>query len=201
MLEEIFDISDRAFQLMESILAAKTLSPGPHTLMSMPVELGSWLQAALEDFMPQAENYGIHLAFDLPTGPMLVQIDPLMFRRVIDNLISNALKYTPQGGRITVSGKLLGDSIELRISDTGIGIPQGQLPNLLSESWQIRREGLRGESSHGLGLSVVQDIVLQHQALLNVESKEGIGTSFIITLPLMPANTFHPSSQPSPVEA
>ncbi|MEZ0372206.1 MAG: sensor histidine kinase, partial [Candidatus Sericytochromatia bacterium] len=183
-LLEIQDISERALQLMESILEAKNLNLSPHPVMTMEVELSAWMRSLLEDYGPQADEHGIALSFAFPEHALNFQLDPLMFRRVLDNLLSNAVKYTPAGGRIEAGYSVTDQGVEIFVSDTGIGIPKAQLHRLLSESWQLRREGLHGETSYGLGLAVVQDIVQLHHGRVSVNSDEGKGTRFTVTLPM-----------------
>ncbi|HEY9843599.1 MAG TPA: PAS domain-containing protein, partial [Candidatus Obscuribacterales bacterium] len=183
-LLEIQDISERALQLMESILEAKNLNLSPHPVMTMEIELSAWMRSLLEDYGPQADEHGIALSFAFPETALNFQLDPLMFRRVLDNLLSNAVKYTPAGGFIEAGYSVTDQGVEIFVSDTGIGIPKAQLHRLLSESWQLRREGLHGETSYGLGLAVVQDIVQLHHGRVSVSSDEGQGTRFTVTLPL-----------------
>ncbi len=102
--------------------------------------------------------------------------------RVVENLLSNAVKFTDPGGQITISLKQEGRRVMLQISDTGIGIPAHLQPTLFNMFTKAGREGTQGETTTGLGLYIVKQIVEMHGGTIRVVSQENVGTSFFIHL-------------------
>ncbi|WP_129714061.1 sensor histidine kinase KdpD [Pedobacter sp. SYP-B3415] len=123
-----------------------------------------------------------HFHFITSADRMLVAIDEPKFTQVLNNLISNALKFTQPGGNIKIELKQDGTHVELRLSDDGIGIPADLLPYIFERYSRARREGLQGEPTEGIGLSIARSIITWHNATIECESEEGIGTTFIIRL-------------------
>jgi PAS domain S-box-containing protein len=110
--------------------------------------------------------------------------DPNMLNTVFRNVLSNAVKYTPRGGKITVSAKKENNITSISIKDTGIGIPADKIDNLFKISEKVLRKGTEGEESTGLGLLLVKEYVDKHNGKILVESKEGEGTTFKFTVNL-----------------
>lgn len=119
---------------------------------------------------------------DLPPEPRQLSLHPEKFGRVLDNLLHNALKFTPAGGTITVGVRTHEDKLRLTVQDTGIGIP-GKLHNNLFDKFNpTRRAGLNGETTTGLGLFIAKQIVELHGGHIWLESREKEGTTFFIEL-------------------
>ncbi len=116
--------------------------------------------------------------------PLLVNINPNKFTRVFDNLLSNAAKFTHNNGHVTIRFVQKSDSIEMIVEDDGIGIPADIRGHLFKPFSQARRRGINGEETTGLGLSIVKNIVELHGGSVKVFSKEGMGTTFTISIPL-----------------
>ena len=110
--------------------------------------------------------------------------DIRMIETVIRNLITNAVKFTPKGGRITVSARLTGNNdLEMSISDTGIGMTKAMILHLFQLSFDTGRNGTEGEPSSGLGLILCKDFIEKHGGKLWVESEEGKSSTFAFSLP------------------
>ena len=122
-----------------------------------------------------------NLAFN--NDPIFAEIDDLKFMQVINNLISNAIKFTPENGIINVFIAEESEYIEITVEDNGIGIPQALHPILFDKFTKARRPGLRGEPTVGLGLSIVKTIVELHQGKIWFESEENKGTAFHVQIP------------------
>lgn len=103
---------------------------------------------------------------------------------VLNNLVSNAIKFTPSGGKVTIIAQLKDEMIELIVKDNGIGIPSHMVSRLFNKNGSIRLQGTEGEVGIGLGLDVVQHYVGLHDGYIFVDSEENIGTTFTIQLPL-----------------
>jgi len=150
------------------------------------VELGEKLRQTLQDHA-RPEAYTTHkLDLQLPAHPVYVALDSNKFLQVVTNLLSNAFKFTPDGGRIEIRLEAVRDEFaQLTFSDTGIGIPEDLLPHLFERFTPARRPGLRGEPTVGLDLSLCKHLMELHQGTLTVRSREGHGTTFVATLPLL----------------
>ncbi|HEX5741003.1 MAG TPA: ATP-binding protein [Pilimelia sp.] len=123
-----------------------------------------------------------HLAVDTAVAPVEVFADPMRLRQMINNLMSNAIKYTPPGGHVTVTGGRSGHRVAVSVADTGIGIAAEDLPRLFQRFQQI------GDPSHhqagtGLGLALTQELAHAHGGEVTVESTRGDGSTFTLTLP------------------
>ncbi|WP_187270101.1 sensor histidine kinase [Pontibacter qinzhouensis] len=132
----------------------------------------------------QKLTHNKQLLFSLPEKDLFVNLHLQKFQRVLDNLISNAVKFTPENGLIQVQVKENGQNIEIKISDNGIGVPLHLQQHLFKPFSKAGRKGLNGEASVGLGLNISRKLVEQHGGSITVESEENQGTTFQIKLPL-----------------
>ncbi|HET6227909.1 MAG TPA: PAS domain-containing sensor histidine kinase [Bacteroidia bacterium] len=121
--------------------------------------------------------------FESSHKKIYIQLDEAKFMQVINNLVSNALKFTWPGGSISVYIQDAGNTVILSFSDNGIGIPKKLQPFIFDEFTNARRRGLRGEATMGLGLSIVKSILKWHNGKISVYSRENEGTTFKIELP------------------
>ena len=103
---------------------------------------------------------------------------------VFNNLITNAIIYTPEGGKVDVRGKVKGDFVNISISDTGYGIAPDELPRIFDKFYRAKTEKTRSIVGTGLGLPIVKSIVEAHNGTVRVESKEGVGSTFYVRLPI-----------------
>ncbi len=124
-----------------------------------------------------------NFSMDLPQEPLYVYIDVMKFMQVLNNLVSNAIKFTPDHGNITVSAQDQGNKVLIEVQDNGIGIPDALKPALFDKFTKARREGLKGEKSVGLGMSIIKTIVELHKGQVWVESQEGQGTTVFVEIP------------------
>ncbi|MGV3526871.1 MAG: ATP-binding protein [Candidatus Sericytochromatia bacterium] len=149
-----------------------------------PVDLVRWASEHLAGLQPQAERRQLQFSF-LASEPEIWALAYLpKLTRVLDNLLHNALKFTPAGGHIRISLERQDTEVHLNVADTGIGIPEELLANLFEAFGRARRQGLAGEQSHGLGMSIVQQIIALHGGRISVSSQPQQGTCFQIVLPL-----------------
>ena len=130
-----------------------------------------------------AQQKGIDLTLELPTKVLHASFNPDRFRRVVDNLLTNALKFTPAGGRVAVRSQAHQDGVRLSVQDTGIGIPAELQTHVFNKFSSAARAGLYGESTNGLGLYITQQIVQLHGGKIWLESRENEGTTVFIDLP------------------
>ncbi len=150
-------------------------------LIQTPV--AEFLSVALDGFTVLAQQKGVTLNVTLPPNEVQWSVAPKRMTRVVDNLVSNAIKYTPVGGHIDVTVELTAHDIVLQVADTGLGIPEDDLPRLFDAFFRVKTLDHSTIEGTGLGLSVVKTIVEQHQGRITVESELGTGSIFSVILP------------------
>lgn len=182
MLTMLEEASKNTSKLVESLLELLELRGSRFPLNLKKVDLIALVKNMVQYYVPQAEAYQIQLELQLPEKPVHVTLDAQKFRHVIDNLLSNALKFTPKAGRVIVKVEQNKEHVLLCISDTGIGIPQDKQKEIFQEFSRARQRGLHGEKSSGLGLSIAKKTVELHQGQIKVKSKQGEGSTFTIHL-------------------
>lgn len=130
------------------------------------------------------------IEYEFPDYSLEVLIDIILFRQVLQNLLANAIKFTPKGGRIKFIGNYTEHgNVVLSIEDTGIGIPESSLDKLFSDISSIKRNGLNGEKSNGLGLYICQQIMNIHAGSITASSKENEGSTFNLHFPIPSASS------------
>ena len=149
-------------------------------------DLGSLLQGLVESLQPQAGAQGLALTFEQEATPCEVDADPHLLARVVENLLDNALRYTPSGGVVTVSCGRYRESVWLRVADTGPGILPADLPHLFAPLYRGESSRNRRTGGTGLGLTIAQRIMHAHGGDLSAENGRGGGTIFTASLPLNP---------------
>lgn len=177
--------TERLNSLLEDLLALSRLESAQPGLARERVDLAPFLAAALEDFRarPSAEGHRLLLAVD-PALPAIFA-DPLKLGQVLDNLVSNALKYTTRGSRIELAARIASvDVVEVAVRDNGPGIPDEDLPHIFERFYRVDKGRSREKGGTGLGLSIVKHIVQLHGGRVWAESKVGEGTTFYFTLPV-----------------
>lgn len=144
--------------------------------------LGAFLGKRMAVFRLSAQEKGIQLRLELPKTPLHANIHADKFGRILDNLLSNALNFTPAGGKIRVGLRQVKGNIRLVVHDTGLGIPAALVPHVFDKFTSAARPGLYGDTTTGLGLFITKQIVEMHQGKIWLESKENQGTTFFIDL-------------------
>jgi signal transduction histidine kinase/DNA-binding response OmpR family regulator len=165
-----------------------------------PLEMGALLADIVDEFFPQAEAKDQTLQFDPLTTPVQVNGDPLQLKQLFRNLIGNAIKYSPEGGRIIVVVKAEKENIQVDVQDTGYGIPAAGLPFIFDRFYRVRSGKVSEIEGNGLGLAIVKSIVEQHGGRISVESEMEKGTCFSVSLPLTQGETssiLHSKVRPS----
>ncbi len=149
-----------------------------------PVPLADLAARVAAEFQAQAESKGLDLSTSIPPDLPAVWGDPDGLQEMLSNLISNAVKYTPPGGRVRVELARADDAVRLQVSDTGIGIEQEEIPRIFEEFYRTGRARELVREGTGLGLSIVKAVVEAHRGRIDVESAPGRGTTFTVTLPI-----------------
>ncbi|WP_324672145.1 ATP-binding protein [Hymenobacter sp. GOD-10R] len=149
------------------------------------VDLVEKLRLIMEEYQASAPALHKHFVFEAKVAPLYLEIDQNKLMQAIGNLLSNSLKFTPDGGTITLRVEQQQGLAIVTVADTGIGIPQSVQAGLFEKFTHARRPGLRGERSTGLGMSIIKSIVELHQGRIYFHSQEGEGTVFTVELPLL----------------
>ena len=131
----------------------------------------------------QDEDKKYELVRDYPINSVWIEIDTDKMTQVIDNILNNAIKYSPDGGKITVSMKTTEDQMILSISDQGLGIPKQDLPKIFDRFYRVDRARSRAQGGTGLGLAIAKEIIKQHNGFIWAKSEYGKGSTFTIVLP------------------
>ena len=131
----------------------------------------------------QDEEKKYELVRDYPINSVWIEIDTDKMTQVIDNILNNAIKYSPDGGKITVSMKTTDDQMVLSIKDQGLGIPKQDLPKIFDRFYRVDRARSRAQGGTGLGLAIAKEIIKQHNGFIWAKSEYGKGSTFTIVLP------------------
>jgi signal transduction histidine kinase len=186
LLSTIQRAGDRMTRLIADLLDVATIEAGTLEVESSVVSVSSLLAEALDGVRPMAEQKSIELAVRAETPDLYVHADRDRMLQVLANLLGNAVKFTPEGGRVHAEAELRGDAVRFCVRDSGPGIPRDQLPHVFDRFYQGTAGKRRGT---GLGLAIAKGIIEAHGRSIHVESDEGRGATFIFTLPLGRAST------------
>jgi two-component system sensor histidine kinase BaeS len=185
--QETFDIMhDEAQHLSRVIDDLRTLSladAGELPLARRPVDPRTLLERAMSAHLPEAQQQGISMQIETSSDLPQVEVDPGRMAQVLENLVNNALRYTPEGGRIVLSAEANTSTIKLHVQDNGVGITPEDLPYVFDRFYRSEKSRPRQGTESGLGLAIAKSIVEAHGGSLWVESALGEGTTFTIALP------------------
>lgn len=173
----------RVLDLINQILDVARLEAGRTPLRASPVDLGAFVEAVAQPFRAAAERKAISFEVDRPAAPVEVYADAGQFEKVVANLLSNALKFTPSAGTVRVIVTAEDGVARVAVRDSGPGIPAADLPYVFDRFYQVN-EASQTQLGTGIGLALAKEIVDLHGGALTVESDEGFGSTFTVTLPL-----------------
>jgi signal transduction histidine kinase len=177
--------TDRLRRLVDDLLLVSELDAGKLRLELGNFDLRALAHESLESARPQAEAGGIILEFPAES-PLRLNGDRMRLGQLLDNVISNAVKFTPHGGRVSVRTSRSNRSAVLEVEDTGMGIPAGEQEHLVDRFFRTQAAEENAIQGSGLGLSISQAIAQAHGGLIEVTSAENAGTTFRV---VFPANT------------
>ncbi len=178
----LYDETRLLTRLVEDLHDLALADAGQLRLLRGPVDLAALAQAAVAQFGPVAESAGVKLELAAEAAP-LINGDADRLAQVLRNLLGNALRHTPSGGRITVRVAQAGHTARLEVADTGTGIAAEDLPHVFDRFYRSSQERQRGKGA-GLGLAIVQKLVEAHGGEIAVASAPGQGATFTVTLPV-----------------
>jgi two-component system sensor histidine kinase MtrB len=185
--EEFLEQSRRQIERLDwlamNLLEQSKLDSGLVSLDLRAEDLRAVVESAVQQAQPVAARKGVDLAAHLPPEPIRQRHDPPRIGQVLTNLIGNAIKFTPPGGRVDVEVATTAEGARLTITDTGVGIPADEMPHVFERFWRgARRPELRASGS-GLGLSIVHSVVDMHEGTINITSGPDVGTRVTVDLP------------------
>jgi len=179
MLEETHLLT----RLIDDLQTLSQAETGQLSLQMEQVDIGELLMDVNTSFSGLAEAESIRLQVELPETPLFVSADAGRLDQVLSNLVVNALRHTPAGGRITLATELLPTTVRLSVSDTGEGIAAEDLPYVFDRFWRGDHARTRAAGAgSGLGLAIARQLVQAHGGKITVKSKPGVGTSFVVEL-------------------
>jgi signal transduction histidine kinase len=174
----------RLKNIIDTMLNLRYLETGRMDLAATHFDLRDEVGAACEDYEALAGTGDLVLEADLPDEAVAIYADREKLRVVLDNLISNAVKFTPTGGRVWVTLCERGDEVELSVADSGVGIPPEELERVFERFYQIESHLTRRHGGMGLGLSIVKELVELHGGRVRAESDPDRGSRFVVVLPV-----------------
>ena len=183
----IHDETLRLSSLVEDLRTLSLTEEGEVQIITRLVHPGALLEKAAAAQMLRAQQRTVTLHVDVRPEMPEIMVDPDRMAQVFSNLLDNALRYTPAGGKIHFSAEKPAQGIRLSVQDNGPGIPPEEIPRLFERFYRIDKSRQREEGGSGLGLAIAKSIVELHGGRISAESKPGKGTKFIIDLPLRSA--------------
>jgi signal transduction histidine kinase len=185
MLDSVDRNTARLRHLIEDVLTLSKIESGAFTSVMRPVSLAEIVTADVTALQPAAAAKGLALTRQDSDHGLMVSGDAAQLDRLVMNLLSNAVKFTPAGGSVSIGTGCDSDLAVLRISDTGIGIPQPDQKELFTRFFRASNAVAESIPGTGLGLAIVRTIVANHHGDLDVVSLEGKGTTVTVRIPLL----------------
>jgi len=175
---------DALIELINDLLDVAKIEAAKNIQHMVPIDIGLIIQEIIELISARAQKQNIILEYNIQSLKP-VRADQKQMEELFHNLISNAINYSPDGGKIIINAKRLGEYIEIKIKDTGVGIPVEEMPKIFNKFYRIKHPKTRQVMGTGLGLSIVKGIVDSHYGSIDVKSIEDHGTTFRVLLPVI----------------
>ncbi len=184
-LRSILASAETLLNLINDILDLTRIEAGKLELNLEPVELRSVLISVISVAKPRARDKKIQISTFLPTDLPTLRADPAKLAQILLNLLTNAIKYTHEMGKVGIEARALPTGVvEIRVTDTGIGIAREDIPRVFERFTQIDSSSTRNQGGTGLGLTITKDLIELHGGAIKVQSQLGKGTSFTFTMPM-----------------
>lgn len=180
MLTSIEKLSENCIQMLQEFIQLEFIKSVNVDLIKERKDLVTAVENIRQQYLNAQQELNIAFEFKTNKPQIYVQLDENKFMQVINNLISNSIKFTPDGGKITLSLEEKEDIVLVTLADNGVGIPKAHHATLFDKFSSARRPGLKGEPSVGLGMSIIKTIVEWHKGKIWFESEEEKGTTFYI---------------------
>ena len=175
---------DSLLELINDLLDVAKIEAGKYVQHQVPTDIGQIIEETVALMEPRAKEQGITLTHSYH-NLKLVQADPKNIEEIFNNLVSNAINYSPEGGRVTITARSLPEYMEVKVEDTGVGIPPEELPKIFDKFYRVKHPKTRQVIGTGLGLAIVRGVIEAHHGTIDVESIPDKGTTFRILLPVI----------------
>jgi signal transduction histidine kinase len=185
LLRAARDDTDRLYRIVESLLDMSRIESGRALMEVEPIVVDELVRRSVEPLAGMFQE--VELKISVAAGLPRVLADPLRIGHVFANLLMNALRHTPAGGRVTIEAAALGEFVEIIVRDTGAGIPRQYLHRVFEKFFRV--PGQSGASGSGLGLAIAREVVESHHGQIRIDSAEGAGATVAFTLPVCPAGS------------
>jgi two-component system, sensor histidine kinase and response regulator len=182
LISNLYDSAETTYYLLENLLEWSRSQQRLVEMNRHPIKVGEIIAGTVQLFQAGARQKGIHVSTDVPEH-LTAFADRNMIGTVLRNLVSNAVKFTPSGGSVSITARESDRMVEIELRDTGIGIPPKDRDALFSLERSVTRSGTGGEKGSGLGLLLAHDYVARNGGTIDVESNPGDGTCFRVRLP------------------
>ena len=193
LLEVIAQESERLTRIVGDILLANQLDGGRLRLTDRVVDIGVLIRDVVDEVETSLTgDEGISIEVSAPESLAPVSTDEDKLRQVLLNLLDNAVKYSPEGGRIEVGVQQRESGLRIAVRDEGLGIPQGEEQRIFGKFYRVDPQQTRGVGGTGLGLYICRELVRRMDGRVSVQSREGEGSTFTVDLPLIPARVGEP---------
>jgi PAS domain S-box-containing protein len=174
----------RVMELIDQLLEVARLEAGSTPLRARRLELVAFVRRVVVGFQPLADRRSLGLEMELPAPTTEVYADPDHLEKVVSNLLSNALRFTPEGGSVVVSVTATATHARIVVRDTGPGIPEHELPRVFDRFFRGEHASGHDQTGTGIGLALAQELAHLHGGSIDVESGVGVGSTFTVSLPL-----------------
>ena len=192
-MKDILTSGQHLLELINDILDMSKIEAGKFQIQPEPTDASELVEQSIRIVRGRAEEKRLQLRADVSDLPEM-DVDPRAFKQVMINLVSNAVKFTPEGGRVTVHGFMSGLGVAFQIRDTGIGIAKDDLPRLGRPFEQIESQHSKSYQGSGLGLALSKSLVELHGGTLSIDSVLGEGTTVTVVIPISQDQPLDPAS-------
>jgi two-component system, OmpR family, phosphate regulon sensor histidine kinase PhoR len=190
LLEVVAVESERLTRIVGDILLASQIDAGRLLLKNQEFDVVALVRSVIEEIEASLTGTeGIALELVAPEGPVLVSGDEDRLRQVLLNLVDNAVRYSPDGGRIEIQVDPSASGVKIAVCDEGLGIPHGEEQRIFSKFYRVDPQQSRGVRGTGLGLYICRELVRRMEGRVSVSSREGKGSTFVVELPLLPVGS------------
>jgi signal transduction histidine kinase len=185
-LQVMLTQTERLSRLIDQLLELSRLESGELPLRREEVELAPLVSQVLSEIEVARSDRGVEVSSDVPADLPAIEADRERVHQVLFNLLDNALRFTPNGGSVTVSAERHDSSVEVRVADTGVGISPEHLPRLFERFYRADPARSRDDGGTGIGLAIARSVVEAHGGHITAESEPGAGAAFTFDLPAAP---------------
>jgi signal transduction histidine kinase len=175
---------DTLLELINDLLDIAKIEAGQHVQHQIPIDISQIIEDTVQLMEPKATEQNITINYSCK-NMQPIQADPQSIEEIFNNLITNAINYSLDSGRVAVTAECLGEYMEINVADTGVGIPPEELPKIFDKFYRVKHPKTRQVMGTGLGLAIVKGVVEAHHGTIDVESVPDRGTTFRILLPII----------------